>query len=406
MKKFSKSLSAPDPIPKTGIARATEIMRSGLLFRYGEVGSEELEVSLLEQEFADYISAPYVCGVNSGGCALFLALKAVGVRAGDEVLVNAFTLAPVPGAIDHAGARPVLVDITENYVIDLDDLAQKAKASSAKVLLLSYMRGHIPDMDAVIALCDELDLTLIEDCAHTMGATWSGQHLGTFGAVGCYSTQTFKHINSGEGGLLASHNEDIAAKIVLYSGSYMLYEQNGARPSLDVFERWKGSIPNYSMRMSALAASLLRPQIALLPERSRAWNERYGWLTEGLSAIEGIHLPERYAKEQFVASSLQFTLKGLSATELESFQANCDAKGVHLKWFGRGKALGFTSTPKHWGYVDGAKQVDKSERVMSGLFDMRIPLHLNKEDCQAICSVITMSLKEVRTVSIKTLSSY
>ena len=400
MKKFSKSLSAPDPIPETGIAKATEIMRSGLLFRYGEVGREELEVSLLERAFADYISAPYVCGVNSGGCALFLALKAVGVQIGDEVLVNAFTLAPVPGAIDHAGAHPILVDVTENYVIDLEDLACKASQSSAKVLLLSHMRGHIADMDAIVALCEKLEITLIEDCAHTMGATWRGRHLGTFGAVGCYSTQTFKHINSGEGGLVASQDEDVAAKVVLYSGSYMLYEQNGARPALEVFERWKAQIPNYSMRMSALAASLLRPQLELLSERGKAWNERYHWLTEGLIAIESIHLPQRYAQADFVASSLQFTLEGLSAKDLETFQAKCDAQGVHLKWFGRDKALGFTSTPRHWDYVDGAKHVDRSEAIMRALFDMRIPLHLTKEDCQTICDIISTSLDEVRMVSL------
>lgn len=400
MKKFSKSLSAPDPVPEAGIAKATEIMRSGLLFRYGEVGGEELEVSLLEQAFANYLSVPYVCGVNSGGCALFLALRAAGVKAGDEVLVNAFTLAPVPGAVDHAGACPVLVDITEDFVIDLSDLERKASTSGANVLLLSHMRGHIADMDAVVVLCEKLDLILIEDCAHTMGATWRGQHLGTFGAVGCYSTQTFKHINSGEGGLVASRDEDIAAKVVLYSGSYMLYEQNGARPSLEVFERWKDTIPNYSMRMSALAASLLRPQLELLPKRSKAWNERYSWL-EGLADVDCVRLPERSTHAAFVASSIQFTVTGLDPEGLEAFQNACDAKGVHLKWFGRTKALGFTSTPRHWGYVEGRTGLDKTEAVMSRLFDMRIPLHLTKVDCEHICAIISTSLEEVRAIESK-----
>ena len=394
---FTKSLSTPDAIPAEGIKRATAIMEGGLLFRYGELGSEELDVALLEKDYADYIGLPYVCGVNSGGCALFLALKAVGVQAGDSVLVNAFTLAPVPGSIDHAGAKPVLVDINKDYLIDLDDLRAKAISSGAKVLMLSHMRGHIADMDAVVDICNELDLILVEDCAHTMGAKWNGQHTGTFGAVGCFSTQTFKHINSGEGGLIATADPDIAAKVVLHSGSYMLYEQNGARPSAEVFEKWRGTIPNYSMRMSALVASVLRPQISLIDERGSAWNERYSWLEEALQDIPHLYLPKRVASEQYVASSLQFNLVDLDFATMEAFQKACDARGIHLKWFGRERAIGFTSTHQNWEYIDAenTSELEGTDDVMSGLFDMRIPLSLTKEDCLLIAEIIRDGLTEV-----------
>ena len=125
----------------------------------------------------------YAVGVNSGGCALFLALKAAGVEPGDRVLVNAFTLAPVPGAIAHAGAAATLVDVTDAYVIDIDDLDRKAATSGARFLMLSYMRGHIPDMDALMQVCRRHKLIVIEDCAHTMGARWDGRLSGTFGDV-------------------------------------------------------------------------------------------------------------------------------------------------------------------------------------------------------------------------------
>ena len=398
---FTKSLSTPDAIPTEGIKRATQIMEGGLLFRYGELGSEELDVALLEKDYADYIGLPYVCGVNSGGCALFLALKAAGVQAGDSVLVNAFTLAPVPGSIDHAGAKPVLVDINKDYLIDLEDLRAKALSSGAKVLMLSHMRGHIADMNAVVAVCEDLGLTLIEDCAHTMGAKWQGKHVGTFGAVACFSTQTFKHINSGEGGLIATSDEDIAAKVVLNSGSYMLYEQNGARPSAKVFERWRGTMPNYSMRMSALVASVLRPQIPLIDERGVAWNERYAWLEEGLQDIPHLYLPKRVADEHFVASSLQFNLVDLDFAAMEAFQKACDARGIHLKWFGRERAIGFTSTHQNWEYISkgNADNLAGTDQVMTGLFDMRIPLSLTKEDCVLIAEVIGDSMLEVTTAS-------
>jgi dTDP-4-amino-4,6-dideoxygalactose transaminase len=104
-----------------------------------------------------------------------IALRAAGIGLGDHVLVNVFTLSPVPGAVDHVGATPVIVGIGADYTVDRDHLATSAKQSGATTLLLSHMRGHMAPMDDIVELCDELRLTLIEDRAHTMGAAW-GTH--------------------------------------------------------------------------------------------------------------------------------------------------------------------------------------------------------------------------------------
>ena len=153
-----------------------------------------------------------------------------GSAQGDAVLTNAFTLAPVPGAVAAVGARPVLVEVTEDLVLDLDDLAVKAAASDARAMLLSHMRGHLCDMDRLVAICDGAGLPLIEDCAHTMGARWRGRRSGSFGLAGCFRTQTYKHMNSGEGGLLVSDDADFMARATILSGSYMLYGRHGAGP--------------------------------------------------------------------------------------------------------------------------------------------------------------------------------
>ena len=198
---FGKDLSTPEPIPEEAIDRAVALMRSGRLHRYGEQGSGDPEPSLLEQEYAAYVGSKYCVAVSSCGAAMFIALKALGVRPGDKVLTSTFTLAPVPGAIAHAGAESVLVDTSTDYLVDLEDLERKLANSGAKVLLLSHMRGHVPDLQVVSALCAQYGITLVEDCAHTMGAKWDGRHTGTWGLIGCYSAQTYKHINAGEGGL-------------------------------------------------------------------------------------------------------------------------------------------------------------------------------------------------------------
>ncbi len=390
---FGKDLSQPEPIPEAGIARAVELMRSGRLHRYGETGGTAPEPSLLEQEYAAYVGAKYCVAMSSCGATMFVALKCLGVQPGDKVLTSTFTLAPVPGAIAHAGADPVLVETTANYTSDLADLERKVATSGARVFLISHMRGHITDMQAVRAICDAHDVAVVEDCAHTMGARWAGRASGTWGKVGCYSTQTYKHINSGEGGLLVTDDDDVCARAILHSGSYMLYGQHLVKPAAHVFERWRYETPNFSLRMSNQAAAMLRPQIADLPRRAGIWNAMYARLAEEFAGLTHLNVPARDAKEEFVASSIQFTLD-LPAERIERFLAGCDARGLHIKWFGRNEPQGFTSNYTHWHYLRQAQQLPASLPLMAGLCDMRIPLSLTDADCALIGRIVRAALAE------------
>jgi dTDP-4-amino-4,6-dideoxygalactose transaminase len=393
--KLNRDLASVDPIPASGMARAQAIMQSGMLFRYGEFGSEHAESTLFEAEFAAYVGRRYAVALNSCGCSLFIALKCLGVEPGDKILVNAFTLAPVPGAVAHAGAQAVFLESTEDLLVDLDDLKLKAQ-SGAKVLLLSHMRGHTADLDAVMALCNELGIQVIEDCAHTMGGKWNNQFTGTFGAIGCFSNQTYKHMNSGEGGILVTDDDDIAAKAILYSGSYMLYRQHLVRPDDAVFEKHKYNIPNCSMRMSNLAAAVARPQIGLLPERTRIWNERHDRLAQNLRQIKDVVLPNRLKGESYVASSIQFRVMGLNDAQFKHFMTLTAERGVKLKWFGNVEPIGFTSTYLDWKYSNAGQMLPRTTKIMKQLCDMRIPLSLTLEECDLIVTIIAESLVTVQ----------
>jgi dTDP-4-amino-4,6-dideoxygalactose transaminase len=387
--KLELDLTQQEPIPPAGVEAALALMASGKLHRYGETGGRPSEVSALEAEFAQEIGAKYCVAMNSCGGAMFVALKAAGVKPGDAVLANCFTLAPVPGAIAHAGARPVLVDVTDDYTIDLDDLERKAAASGAKTLLLSHMRGHVCDMDALMVICRRHGVQVIEDCAHTMGAAWAGRATGTWGRAGCFSLQSYKHANAGEGGLLITDDEDIAAQAVLFSGSYMLYRSHVARPDDAVFERWKYVTPNFSLRMSNLAAAVARPQLGnVLADRCRRWNERYAWLAAALDGVPHLRLPHRPAQEQYVASSIQFSLVGLTRAQIAMAIAACAERGVHIKWFGADEPVGFTSVWTHWRYFGESQSLPNAERVLGGLCDMRLPLTLTHDDCGRIADVV------------------
>ena len=377
---FTGTFTQQEPIPEEAIAAAVEVMRGGRLHRYNTLPGETAEAALLEQEFAALTGARYCLAVASGGYALGCALRAVGVKPGEPVLTNAFTLAPVPGAIAGAGAVPVYVGVTEDLVIDLDDL--EAKADRARILMLSHMRGHLCDMDRLMAICDAAGITVIEDCAHTMGAAWNGVPSGRHGAVGCYSMQTYKHVNSGEGGLLVTDDEEIAARAVMLSGSYMLYERHLAAPGPEVFERVKYETPNVSGRMDNLRAAILRPQLRRLEAQVDRWNERYAVVADGLRGTPGLHLAERY-----VGSSIQFLLPGWTAEAVQEVLSRCAARGVELKWFGGAEPSGFTSRYDSWRYAP-SEPMPQTDRILRGLLDMRLPLTFSLEDCALIARII------------------
>lgn len=389
---FTGSFTQQEPIPPEAIAAAVRVMESGRLHRYNTAPGELAEAALLEEDFAAQTGARYCLAVASGGYALACALRAVGVGPGDRVLTNAFTLAPVPGAIASIGAVPVFVGVTEGLVIDLDDLA--ARAAGCRVLMLSHMRGHICDMDRLMALCDARGITVIEDCAHTMGADWGGRLTGRWGRIGCFSTQTYKHANSGEGGLLISDDAQAMARAVMLSGSYMLYGRHRAAPPPEVFETIRYETPNVSGRMDNLRAAILRPQLRDLPRQCARWNERYRVVEAGLRDCPGLTLIERPAKEGFVASSFQFLLPGWTAEAVQAVMARCAARGVELKWFGAPEPVAFTSRYDSWRYAPSAP-MPATDRVLAGLIDMRLPLTFSLEDCAQIARIIRAEVAAV-----------
>ncbi len=383
--RFTGSFTQQEPIPEEGIEAALRVMQSGRLHRYNTAPGETAETVLLEQEFAAAVGAKYCLAVASGGYAIGTALRACGVKPGDKVLTNAFTLAPVPGAIAGVGAVPVYVGVTEGLVIDLDDLA--GKLDQARVLLLSHMRGHLCDMEALMALCDAADVTVIEDCAHTMGAKWNGRPSGTFGRFGCFSTQTYKHINSGEGGLLIGDDPEDMARATMLSGSYMLYGSHAAGPAPETFATLRYETPNISGRMDNLRAAILRPQLRDLDTQAKRWNARYDVIEKGLRDVPGLTLVERPAAEAFVASSFQFLLLDWSAPAVAEVQSRCAARGVELKWFGGAEPVGFTSRYDSWRYAPSA-EMPASDRVLAGIMDLRLPLTFSRDDCAQIARII------------------
>lgn len=385
MERFTGTFTQQEPIPEDGIAAAVAVMRSGRLHRYNTADDKLDEVAALELDFARAVGARFCLAVASGGAAMRLALMACGVGPGVRVLTNAFTLAPVPGAIAALGAQPVFVETTADLTIDLDDLAGKLWPGA--VLLLSHMRGHVADMDALMALCGGAGVRVIEDCAHTMGGSFRGVPSGRHGVIGCYSTQTYKHLNSGEGGLIVTDDAASMAHMVLASGSYMLFDRHPAAPPPEAFAVLKWSVPNVSSRMDTLRAAILRAQLPLLANRVARWRARHDLLQAALANVPGIATIARHPDEIFVGSSFQFRLPGQDPSRIAAFLARCAARGVELKWFGRPEPQGFTSKHDHWRYAP-SQPLPRTDTVLAGLIDMRLPLTFTLDDCALIGRII------------------
>ncbi|MGJ8605637.1 MAG: DegT/DnrJ/EryC1/StrS family aminotransferase [Marivita sp.] len=387
MQPFTGSFTQQEPIAEDAIEAAVAVLRSGRLHRYNTIDDELGPVAELEKAYATYQGSAFCLACTSGGYAMATALRALGVGTGDSVLTNGFTLAPVPGAIAAVGAEAVLVEITSDLVLDLADLEAKIKVTQPKALLLSNMRGHLCDMDALMVVLNRHHVPLIEDCAHTMGGSWNGRKSGSFGIAGCFSTQTYKHMNSGEGGLLTSNDPEFMARAIMLSGSYMLYDRHGAGPDADLFKDIRLDTPNMSGRMDNLRASILLPQLANLEANIDRWNARHDLVADRVRGLNGVYVPHRPKQERYVGSSFQFLMPGASVETMQAVVANAKALGVELKWFGADSPVGFTSNHQSWRYIN-PQDLPKTDALLAGLLDMRIPLTFSLEDCAQVADIV------------------
>ena len=386
---FKGNFTQQEPIPQDAIDAAVAVMQSGRLHRYNVASADEIsETAALEIEFARYQEQKYCLACASGGYALQLAMRAFGLKPDEPVLTNGFTLSPVPGAIDAVGGKGVLIECTSELVLDLDHLEEQIEASGSRLLLLSHMRGHLVDMDDLCQRLDAHGVALIEDCAHTMGASFNGRKSGCHGVMACFSTQTYKHINSGEGGLLTSDNDEMMARAIVLSGSYMLYERHVAAPKPEHFKKIRLQTPNCSGRMDNLRSAILRPQLALLDENAKRWNDRYDAFAKALvTGNNHVVLPHRHPSAYEVPSSIQFRIERYSDEQNQQFLNQCAKRGVELKWFGADEPKAYTSRYDSWQYLETAA-LPETDAILRRLYDCRLPLTFSVQDCQAIGELI------------------
>ncbi|WP_375553415.1 DegT/DnrJ/EryC1/StrS family aminotransferase [Roseovarius mucosus] len=383
-----------EPIPEAARAEIDRMLQSGDLFRY--TAPENAPVTLLEREFAALLGSKYALAVSSCSAALFLSLKALGLPRDARVLIPGFTFAAVPSSVLHADCVPVLCEVGENYRIDIADFT--ARLDTVQAVIISHMRGHTSDMDAIMALCAARNIPVVEDAAHSLGTTWGGRNIGTIGQIGCFSFQSYKLVNAGEGGIMVSDDADLIARAVIMSGAY---EHNWAKhltapdAALEAaFARAQNQLPLYNLRLNNLSAAIIRPQLAEVARRVRGGRTNHDYVAARLNTSPWMQVPEKLPLEERAPDSIQFNLVGMTEDDTRAFAQAAADRGIKVQVFGLStdNARAFWN----WQFLPGAAPVlPKTRAMLMRACDTRLPARLTRPDLDLIADALVLAAEDV-----------
>lgn len=378
-----------EAIPEAARAEIDKLLKSGDLFRY--TAAENAPVTLLEQEFSQLMGARFSLAVSSCSAALFLSLKALNLPADAKVLVPAFTFAAVPSSIVHANCEPVLVEVGDNYRIDMADFETKLTDEIAAVMI-SHMRGHTSDMDKIMQLCDARNIPVVEDAAHSLGTLWNGRQIGTIGKIGCFSFQSYKLVNAGEGGILVTDDPDLMARAVIMSGAY---EHNWKKHDVlhESFAKWQNQLPLFNTRMSNLSAAIIRPQLPHLNGRVADGRSNYEYVAAALNKCPWFNVPAPLGPEKRAPDSIQFNLVDLDDNAVLAFATAAEELGVNVQIFGMSEdnARAFWN----WKFLGEVPELPKTRAMLKRACDARLPARLVREDLDLVIDALLSAVQNV-----------
>ena len=253
------------------IEAVVRILKSGFL-------AQGSEVYAFEREFAEYIGVKHAVAVANGTVGLDLALKAFGIREGDEVITTPFTFIATANAILYQMAKPVFADIDlKTYNLDPNSVLE-AITPRTRAIIVVHLYGQPADMKAFREIADDYRLLLVEDCAQAHGATFMGRRVGGFGEVAVFSFYATKNMTTGEGGMVVTNDDKIAEKIRIL--------HNQGQTAKYVHEEL-----GYNYRMTNIQAVIGRVQLRRLEEMNNKRIENAQYLTSHLSGVKGIIPP-------------------------------------------------------------------------------------------------------------------
>ncbi|HJN18809.1 MAG TPA: DegT/DnrJ/EryC1/StrS family aminotransferase [Armatimonadota bacterium] len=259
-----------------------EVLQSGYLSRYGEFDDPDFKhkVISLEQEFAEYCGVSHALATSSGTGSIMIALLALGLKPGDEVIVPAYTFVATYSAAIFVGLVPVLAEIDESLTLDPEDIEGRITPKTRAIMPV-HMLGNPCDMDPIMAVAEKHDLLVVEDACQAAGASYKGRKVGSIGVMGAFSLNVFKTITAGDGGLLTTDDKD------LYERSFGIHDQ-GHKPLRGGLEVGNRSILGLNFRVNELVGAVALAQLRKLDKITATLREKKNRLKDALRGIEGL----------------------------------------------------------------------------------------------------------------------
>lgn len=238
------------------------------------ISSKGKYVDLFEDNFANYIGAQYGIAVTNGTVALHLALLALGIGEGDEVIVPSLTYVATVNPIRYVGAVPVFADsIEETWQIDPKDIKKKI-TEKTKAVIIVHLYGHPCDMESILEIIKDKNIFLIEDCAEAIGTTYAGKKVGSFGDIGCFSFFGNKTITTGEGGMIVTNDKTIASRAKALKGQ-----------GLAMYREYWHDVIGYNFRMTNICAAIGVAQLESIDEVIEKKRNIAQWYVDDLKGL-------------------------------------------------------------------------------------------------------------------------
>ena len=342
-----------------------EVLKSGML-AHGK------EVEAFEREFAGYLGAKHGIAVTNGTAALDVALKALKIGPGDEVITSPFTFIASANSILFQGAKPVFADIDpKTFNLDPNEVLERINEKT-KAIIVVHLYGQPADMKAFSEIAEDHKLYLVEDCAQAHGAEFDGRKVGTFGDIAAFSFYPTKNMTTGEGGMVVTNDDELAEKARLIRNhgqtKKYLHEELG-----------------YNLRMTNIAAAIGRVQLRKLDEWNEKRIENAKLLTDGIKRIGGLTPP-------YVDPRVKHVFHQYVIRVEDEFPMSRDELAQKLREKGVGTGIHYPMPVHHQpfyqklGYPEEICQnaVEASKRVLS------LPVHpsVSREDVEYILQTL------------------
>ncbi|MCP5113571.1 MAG: DegT/DnrJ/EryC1/StrS family aminotransferase [bacterium] len=346
------------------VATLTRVADSG----WYVLGEEVLE---LEREIARYSGARFGVGCASGSDAVYLALRAVGVGAGDSVVTTPFTFFATAGSITLLGARPLFADIDPlTFNIDPESLAEVLrKTGGARAIIPVHLYGGSADLDPILQLASEYGCPVVEDGAQAIGAEYKGRRVNALGAVGCISFFPSKNLGAfGQGGMVTTNDEGLASDLAMR-------RVHGSR------DKYHHEMVGVNSRLDTLQAALLRVKLRRLDSWTEARQRNAGLYCDLLGADGAVGLP-RPAAYQTRHIWNQFVIR---CAERDRLREHLKAGGVASEVY-YPVPLHLQRCYQNLGYREGA--FPEAEKAAREVLALPVDPTLEREDIERVCHLI------------------